>query len=51
MANALFGRILLGGLGDFAGNAVLIAPVTVALSFIWGLYGLASPAYRVTVSY
>ena len=49
MANALFGRTLLGGLGDFAGNAVLITPVTVALSVIWGLYGLASRAYRVTV--
>lgn len=47
--NALLGRTLLGGVGAVAGSAALIAPVTVALSVIWGLYGLASPAYRVTV--
>jgi uncharacterized protein YaaW (UPF0174 family) len=47
--NALLGRTLLGGLGAAAGSAALIGPVTVALSVIWGLYGLASPAYRVTV--
>jgi uncharacterized protein YaaW (UPF0174 family) len=46
---ALLGRGLGMGLGSAAGGAALVAPVAVALSVIWGLYGLTSPAYRVTV--
>jgi len=46
---ALLGRGLGAGLGSVAGSAALVAPVALALSVIWGLYGLTSPAYRVTV--
>jgi uncharacterized protein YaaW (UPF0174 family) len=46
---ALLGRGLGAGLGSVAGGAAFVAPVALALSVIWGLYGLTSPAYRVTV--
>jgi uncharacterized protein YaaW (UPF0174 family) len=46
---ALLGRGLGAGLGSAAGGAAIVAPVALALSLIWGVYGLTSPAYRVTV--
>lgn len=49
VAKALLGRGIGLGLGSVAGGAALVAPVAFALSVIWGLYGLTSPAYRITV--
>ncbi|PVX38177.1 hypothetical protein [Janthinobacterium sp. 78] len=49
VVKALLGRGLGVSLGSVAGSAALVAPVTLALSVIWGLYGLTSPAYRITV--
>jgi len=49
VVRALLGRGLGFGLGPAAGGAALVGPVAIALSVIWGLYGLTSPAYRVTV--
>ncbi len=49
VVRALLGRGLGFGLGSATGGAALVGPVAVALSVIWGLYGLTSPAYRITV--
>lgn len=48
-ARALLGRGLAAGFGPMASGAAIVAPVAMALSLIWGVYGLTSPAYRVTV--
>ena len=49
VVTALLGRGVTVGFGSIAGGAALAGPVAIALSVIWGLYGLTSPAYRVTV--
>jgi uncharacterized protein YaaW (UPF0174 family) len=48
VAKALLGRGLAAGLGTMSG-AAMVAPVALVLTVLWGLYGLTSPAYRVTV--
>ena len=46
---AILGRGLTAGLGSAAGAAAFVAPAALVVSILWGLYGLTSAAYRVTV--
>lgn len=46
---AILGRGLAAGAGTMAGAAAFVAPVALLVSVLWGLYGLTSAAYRVTV--
>lgn len=46
---AILGRGLTAGLGSAAGAASFLGPAAMVVSVLWGLYGLTSAAYRVTV--
>lgn len=46
---AILGRGLTAGMGSAAGAAAFVAPAALVMSIVWGLYGLTSAAYRVTV--